>query len=153
MPSMFRISATREISAPLDEVWAVLCDTEHYAEWVPGTEAVTRTDGAAASGVTYDEITPIVGSWKARTGWRVIEFDDGRRMVHASDDIPLARTFHVVMEVLPTSTGTQVTISMYAHERFGPVGWLFARAMTPQVRKDNERSLVNLANRLTPLTR
>jgi hypothetical protein len=52
------------------------------------------------------------------------------------------------MEVLPTTTGTQVTMSMNAEERFGPLGWLFARAMTPQVRKDNERSLVNLDNRL-----
>jgi carbon monoxide dehydrogenase subunit G len=150
---MFRISSTREISAPPDEVWAVLCDTEQYAEWVPGTDAVTRTDGTAALGVTYDEITPIVGPWKARTGWRVTEFDKGRRIVHTSDDIPLARTFHVVQEVLPTSTCSQVTISMHAVERFGPVGWPFARAMTPQVRKDNERSLVNLANRLTPPAR
>jgi hypothetical protein len=59
MRGMFRISSTREISAPPDEVWAVLCDTEHYAEWVPGTDAVTRFDGTAASGVTYEEITPI----------------------------------------------------------------------------------------------
>jgi hypothetical protein len=42
---------------------------------------------------------------------------------------------------------------MHAVERFGPLGLLFARAMTPQVRKDNERSLVNLANRLSPPTR
>jgi carbon monoxide dehydrogenase subunit G len=146
---MFRVTATREIAAAAGEVWVVLCDTEHYAEWVPGTQAVTRTDGAAADGVTYDEVTPILGPWKAHSHWRVTEFEDGRRMVHTSDDIPLARDFHVVMEVLPTDTGSRVTISLDAAERFGPLGWLFARAMTPRVRKDNEESLVNLEKRLT----
>jgi carbon monoxide dehydrogenase subunit G len=146
---MFGVSATREVSASADQVWAVLCDTERYAEWVPGTEAVTRTDGAAAAGVTYDEITPILGPWKARSRWRIAEFEEGRRMVHTSDDIPLARDFSVVMEVAPTGAGSRVTISLAATERFGPIGWLFARAMTPRVRKDNQQSLVNLETRLT----
>ena len=150
---MFRVSSSREISAPPDEVWAVLCDTEKYAEWIPDTDAVTRTDGAAALGVTYEEITPILGPWKARSRWRITEFTEGRRMVHRSDDIPLSAGFDVVMEVLPTSGGAQVTISLEAEERFGPLGWLFARVMTPQVRKANEQSLVNLANRLSPPTR
>ncbi len=149
---MFAVSATREIPAPPSQVWAVLCDTARYAEWVAGTDAVTRTDGPAEAGVTYEEVTPIVGPWKAHTRWRVTEFDAGRRMVHTSDDIPLARAFQVVMELAPTSAGARVTMSLRAEEQFGPVGWLFARAMTPQVRKDNERSLANLADRLRAAT-
>ena len=145
---MLEVSASRDIPASPAKVWEVLCDTQHYAEWVAGTDAVSRTDGPAALGVTYDEINPIIGPWKATTRWDVTEFDEGHRMVHSCADLPLSRDFRVIMEVMPAGTGTRVTITLRAEESLGPIGWLFGRAMVPKVGRDNQASLVNLKNRL-----
>ena len=149
LDAVFRVTASRDIPASPAAVWDVLCDTEHYAEWAVGTDAVSRTDGPAGLGVTYDEINPILGPWRSATRWDITEFDEGRRMVHSSADLPLARDFRVTMEVVASGTGTRVTLTLQADESLGPVGWLFAKAMAPLVGRDNRRSLVNLENRLS----
>ena len=68
------VSATASVSAPPDRVWELVCDTSRYAEWVAGTDAVTRTDGPAREGTTYDEVNPILGPWKARTRWTKAQY-------------------------------------------------------------------------------
>ncbi len=110
---------------------------------------MTRTDGPAALGGTYDEINPIIGPWKATTRWDITEFDEGRRMVHSCADLPLARDFRVIMEIAPAGTGTRVTMTLRADESLGPIGWPFGKAMAPMVARDNRTSLVNLENRLS----
>jgi hypothetical protein len=147
--SVFDVSASRDIPAAPATVWEVLCDTQHYAEWVAGTAVVLRTDGPAALGVTYDEINPIIGPWNATTRWDITEFDKGRRMVHRCADLPLARDFRVTMEITAAGTGTRVTMTLHAEESLGPIGWLFGKAMAPKVGRDNQTSLVNLENRLS----
>lgn len=149
MVAVFDVSASRDIPASPARVWEALCDTDHYAEWVAGTDAVTRTDGSAALGGTYDEINPIIGPWKASTRWDITEFDEGHRMVHSCADLPLARDFRVTMEITAAGTGTRVTMSLRAEEALGPIGWLFGKAMAPMVARDNRTSLVNLENRLS----
>ena len=146
---MFDVSASRDIPASPAVVWEVLRDTQHYSEWVAGTDAVTRTDGPADLAVTYAEINPIIGPWKATTRWDITEYDEGRRMVHSCADLPLTRDFRVTMEIAPAGTGTRVTITMRAEESLGPIGWLFGRAMAPWVGRDNRTSLVKLENRLS----
>ena len=148
---MFDVSASRDIPASPAVVWNVLCDTQHYAEWVAGTDAVSRTDGPAALGVTYDEINPVIGPWRATSQWRITEYDEGRRMVHSCTDLPLTRDFRVTMEITPAGTGTRVTMTLRAEESLGPIGWLFGRAMAPSVSRDNRRSLANLENRLSTI--
>jgi len=146
---VFDVSASRDIPASPAVVWEVLRDTQHYSEWVAGTDAVTRTDGPADLAVTYAEINPIIGPWKATTRWDITEYDEGRRMVHSCADLPLTRDFRVTMEIAPAGTGTRVTITMRAQESLGPIGWLFGRAMAPWVGRDNRTSLVKLENRLS----
>ena len=97
--AVFDVSASRDIPALPAAVWEVLRDTQHYAEWVAGTDAVTRTDGPADLAVTYAEINPIIGPWKATTRWDITECDEGRRMVHSCADLPLTRDFRVTMEM------------------------------------------------------
>ena len=146
---MFEVSASRDIPASPAVVWEVLCDTQHYAEWVAGTDAVSRTDGPAALGVTYDEINPIIGPWKATSRWDITEYDEGRRMVHSCANLPLTRDFRVVMEITAAGTSTRVTMTLRAEESLGPIGWLFGKAMAPSVGRDNRTSLVNLEERLS----
>ena len=40
-------------------------------------------------------------------------------------------------------------MTLRADESLGPIGWLFGKAMTPLVARDNRTSLVNLENRLS----
>lgn len=125
-------------------VWELLCDTSRYAEWVVGTDEVTRTDGPARDGSSYDERNTILGPWKARTAWRVTEFDAPRRQVHVSGDVPLAREFAVVMEVAPEGEGSRVTLILRGEMR-GPLGALFGKAMRPGVERNNRRTVEQFA--------
>ena len=48
---MMEVTGYAVVPAPLDKVWELVCDTGRYAEWVEGTDEVTRTDGPAAPGL------------------------------------------------------------------------------------------------------
>ena len=67
------VTASAMVPAPPDQVFGLISETDRYSEWVTGTDAVTRTDGPAREGSTYDEVNPILGPWKAKTHWRVVE--------------------------------------------------------------------------------
>ena len=142
---MIRASASTVVAAPVEQVWDLLCDTQRYAEYIEGTDAVTRTDGPAAPGVTYDEVNPILGPWKARPTWTVVEFDAPRRQRHTTDGIPLCRTFAVTIETAADGDGCRITFTLEGEPSLGPVGAVFARLMQGQVERDNRKSVANLA--------
>ena len=87
---MLIVSASTVVAASLDRAWRLLSDTGRYAEWVVGTVEVTRTDGPAREGSTYDEVNPILGPWRAKTSWQVVEFTPPRRQLHVSTDLPFS---------------------------------------------------------------
>ena len=145
----FRASAYAPV-AP-EQAWAVVCDTARYAEWVVATHAVTRTDGAARRGSTYTEINPVLGPWKARTDWVVVEFDPPHRQVHRTTDIPLAREVIVTMEVADAADGCELSITLAAASARGPLGAALFAVLAGQTRRDNERTVANLAARVTAL--
>jgi uncharacterized protein YndB with AHSA1/START domain len=131
-------------AAPPDRVWELISDTRRYGEWVARTDAVTRTDGSAAPGSTYDEVNPILGPWKARTHWTVTEYDPPRRQLHTSPDLPLVRRCDVVMELEPAGSGTRFTLTLRAEPALGALGAAFARLMQPLVARDNRRTVERL---------
>src|SRR5215211_8067156 len=108
---MLHVTASAVVPASQERVFDLLCDTARYSEWVTGTDAVTRTDGPAREGSTYDEVNPILGPWKANTKWRVTEHEAPRRTVHSTGDIPLSSRFEVVMEVAPERDASEVTMT------------------------------------------
>jgi hypothetical protein len=108
---------------------------------VTGTDAVTRTDGPAREGSTYDEVNPILGPWKASTHWQVVEHQPPRRSRHTTGDIPLSSHFEVVMEVASEQDVSEVTMTLRGEPSLGPIGALFARFMQGQVDRDNRRSV------------
>jgi uncharacterized protein YndB with AHSA1/START domain len=73
------VMVSRVIPASQEEIWQVLDDTSRYAEWVPQTLEVTRNDGEAVVGATYDERNTVFGPIKGSSRWRVVERDPGRR--------------------------------------------------------------------------
>jgi carbon monoxide dehydrogenase subunit G len=143
------VTASAIVAAPPEDVFALLSDTARYSEWVTGTNAVTRTDGPAAEGSTYDEINPVLGPWKAKTHWRVVEHEAPRRSRHETGDIPLSSHFQVVMEVAPEGDASRVTITLRGEPALGPVGAVFARLMQGQVERDNRRSVEAFAELAT----
>ena len=138
------VSAYGIVPAPPERVWDLLCDTSRYADWVDGTEAVTRTDGPARQGSTYDELNPVLGPWKARSRWTVTEFDAPRRQVHSGTGLPLTSEFLVIFEVTPEGDSSGVTLTLRATPGMGAVGGAFAALMKGQIDRDNRRSVENL---------
>ena len=143
--AQIEVTASERIAAPAERVWELVSDTSRYAEWVAGTAAVTRTDGPAREGSTYDEINPIVGPWRAKTHWTVIEFDPPRRQVHRSEDIPLASEFLVIIEIAPSGDVSEVTFTLQAKPSLGVLGASILGLLKSQTGRDNERTVRNLA--------
>jgi carbon monoxide dehydrogenase subunit G len=143
------VTASAIVAASPEDVFALLSDTARYSEWVTGTDAVTRTDGPAAEGSTYDEINPVLGPWRAKTHWRVVEHEAPRRTRHETGDIPLSSHFQVVMEVAPEGDASRVAMTLRGEPALGPVGAVFARLMQGQVERDNRRSVEAFAELAT----
>ena len=146
---MLHVTASAVVPASQEQVFELLSDTARYSEWVTGTNAVTRTDGPAREGSTYDEVNPILGPWKASTTWRVVEHEPPRRSVHTTGDIPLSSRFDVVMEVAPEGDASEVTMTLRGEPALGPIGAVFARLMQGQVDRDNRRSVEAFAELAT----
>ena len=142
---MIEVTGHAVVPAPLESVWELVCDTSRYAEWVEGTDEVTRTDGPAARGSTYDEVNPILGPWRAKTHWTVTDFEPPRRMVHRGTGLPLSESFDVIFELSPEGDATGLTQTLRGKPAFGPVGAVFVRLMEGQVARDNQKSVENLA--------
>jgi carbon monoxide dehydrogenase subunit G len=143
------VTASAMVPARPDQVFGLISETARYPEWVTGTDAVTRTDGPAREGSTYDEINPILGPWRAKTHWRVVEHEAPHRSRHETGDIPLSRHFQVVMEVAPEGDGSRVTITLRGEPSMGPLGAVFARLMQGQVDRDNRSSVEAFAELAT----
>jgi uncharacterized protein YndB with AHSA1/START domain len=137
--TQIEVTASAVTAAPPDELWELVCDTSRYPEWVEAMAAVTRTDGPARLGSTYDEINPIMGPFRAKTRWTVIEFDPPKHLVHRSEDVPFASETLVITDVAPSGDGSKVTVTLRARGR------IFLRLLESQQRKGNERSVRKLA--------
>ena len=119
--------------------------SSRYAEWVEGTAAVTRTDGPAAPGSTYDEVNPILGPWKATSHWTVTEYEAPRRQVHRGTGLPLTAEFDVIFELAPEGDSTGFTLTLRATPRWARWGRSSPSSWRARWRSDNQKSVENLA--------
>ena len=118
------------IAAPVERVWPILSDTSRYAEWVEATLEVTRTDGPARLGSTYDEINAVAGPIRGRSRWKVVEYDEPRRQVHRDQSIPFLRFVDIVLETEPVDAGrTRLVMTVHGESRLGPLGALAVKAL------------------------
>ena len=141
------VTATGPVAAPAPEVWELFCDTARYAEWVAGTDEVTRTDGPARERSTYDEINPIADPWKGRSYWTVTAFDAPHRQVHRGEGFaPTVKWMEVEMAVTPAGDNAcEVTLTLTGESALGPLGGLMSKAFKGQLDRDNRKSVENLA--------
>ena len=145
-PHAIEVTASVVVAATPAVAWELVSDTSRYAEWIAGVAAVARTDGPARLGSTYEETNPIMGPWRAKTQWTVVEFDAPRRQIHRSEDVPFASEFLVTIDVAPSGDGSEVTITLRATPSPGVLGAGVLRLQRSQTRKDNERTVRKFAD-------
>jgi hypothetical protein len=80
-----------------------------------------------------------MGPFRAKTRWTVIEFDPPKHQVHRSEDVPFASETLVILDLAPSGDDSEVTVTLRAS------GKSVLRVLKSQMRKDNQRSLGNLA--------
>ena len=138
------VTVSRVIPAPSDQIWRVLDDTSRYAEWVPQTLEVTRNDGEAVVGATYDERNRVVGPIKGNSRWRVVERDPGRYSLHEGEGLPLVKNLTLEMRTEAAGESTEVTSTLRYDPTLGPLGALIDKVAHGQTVAAQERALANL---------
>jgi uncharacterized protein YndB with AHSA1/START domain len=138
------VTVSRVIPAPAEEIWSILDDTRRYAEWVPQTLEVTRSDGEAGLGATYDEKNQVVGPIKGSSRWRVVERDEGRYSRHEGEGLPLVKNVSIEFSTQPAGESTEVTSTIRYDTTLGPVGSLIDRLAHGQTVAAQEKALANL---------
>jgi hypothetical protein len=111
--------------APSMDVWRVLQDVRHLADWSPSTTAVDGPAQLTAVGDTFVQ-TVVVAGRPFTSRWRVVRFDAGRRICLSGRLLPGVR---VEMDETITAVdgGTEICLTMRYKLPFGPVGRLAAR--------------------------
>jgi hypothetical protein len=132
------------IPASSEEIWRVVDDTSRYAEWVPQTTEVTRNDGEAVVGATYDERNTVVGPIKGSSRWRVVERDPGRYSLHEGEGLPLVSNISIEFRTESAGESTEVTSTLRYDTTLGPVGALIDKAAHGQTVAAQEKALANL---------
>jgi uncharacterized protein YndB with AHSA1/START domain len=138
------ITVSRVIPASNEQIWRVLDDTSRYAEWVPQTLEVTRNDGEAVVGATYDERNQVVGPIKGSSHWRVVERDPGRSSLHEGEGLPLVANVSIEMRTQPAGDSTEVTLILRYDPTLGPLGALIDKVAHGQTTAGQEKALANL---------
>ena len=138
------VTVSRVIPAAPDEIWRVLDDTSRYAEWVPQTLEVTRNDGEAVVGATYDERNTVFGPIKGNSRWRVVERDEGRYSLHEGEGLPLVANVSIEFRTQPAGESTEVTSTLRYDTTLGPIGAVLDKAAHGQTVAAQEQALANL---------
>ena len=131
------------IERPPAEVFAVLADVASHTEWAGAVRQVRNLhwkDGAVGS--TFEQVTSALGrtvvSEVTVTGFE----PDKRFAVKAAGPVPA----HMVWELAPTPTGTQVRMSLDIQQ--GSAGGLVVSLLKSRVRKQMEEDLQRLKSRI-----
>ena len=143
------ITVSRVIPASSEQIWQVLDDTSRYAEWVPQTLEVTRNDGEAIVGATYDERNEVFGPIKGNSHWRVTERDPGRYSLHEGDGLPLVKNLSIEMRTEAAGESTEVTSTLRYDTTLGPLGGLIDKLAHGQTVAAQQQALANLEELVT----
>jgi carbon monoxide dehydrogenase subunit G len=145
MPRLVSTTEAIELSAPREEVWALVSDVSRYAEWVHGTVEVTGGPATARAGVTYAERNRL-GPLITRSTWRVELADaDAGVQRHVSSGSPGIRSFAVVISVDPARSGTRFVLTLEAEVAAGPLTRPLARVLHRTLAASNARSAAAFA--------
>lgn len=141
-----RLATVREIDVAATTLWDLVSDTARYAEWVPLTAEVVRTDGRAALGSTYTERSVVVGPITAPAEWEVIEYQEGSWQRHRCTSIPFLKPLDVTVEVEELAEArSRLTLGWEGRTALGPLGLLFVKLQKKSFARDLEKTADNMA--------
>jgi uncharacterized membrane protein len=80
------------VEAPVEHVWAFLCDTSHLQDWMPRAETLDWTGPYDQVGTTYVQKFKILGFEMKQTN-RVVEVEPLRLIHEHTDDGPMDTFF------------------------------------------------------------
>ncbi|HEX6809815.1 MAG TPA: SRPBCC family protein [Gemmatimonadaceae bacterium] len=129
------IVVTVDIDAPPNEVWAVVCDVEHWPDWTPTVQEARRLDqGPLAVGsktrVVQPRLRPAV--------WEVTHLEEGRRFAWMSRGPGVMTEADHVIE--PHGAGSRVTLSVqFAGMLGGMIGRMYCGITQRYVGVEAER--------------
>jgi uncharacterized protein YndB with AHSA1/START domain len=104
-----QVSVSREITAPAEQVWAMVSDVTRMGEWSPENEGAVWLGGAtsAQAGAKFRG-TNRIGKRKWKTRATVTEVEPGRRFSFRVS-ATVIKVADWSYEVEPTATGCRVT--------------------------------------------
>jgi uncharacterized protein YndB with AHSA1/START domain len=137
-----RIEASVDITRPPADVFAVVTDIAHHADWSSGVERVTDlSDAAATPGTTWTQFSRILGR-EFEVHAQVIGFVPDRRFEYSVDQ---PARIEMLWRLQPTPEGTHVTVS--ARGEAGKF-YLLIKPMTGALRDALAADLARLKKRL-----
>ena len=122
---MQRVTRSVHITAPPEQVWAVLEDVRLLPELSPGTVEVVAPERLSAVGETFEQTVELAGRRFTST-WTVLEIEPLRRLVIEGSVLPGTR-YRLTEELEAEDGGTRLSVTMEYRLPFGPVGRLVGR--------------------------
>jgi uncharacterized protein YndB with AHSA1/START domain len=93
------------IEAPVERVWAVLCDTSHWKDWAPRSEFSDFSGPVDRVGTTYADTTRLMG-FKFRMTTEVVEVEPLRLYHEHTDTGPV----DIVLRLEPDGEATRLVV-------------------------------------------
>ncbi|MFN3340531.1 MAG: SRPBCC family protein [Dietzia sp.] len=141
------VSVQHRLSAPLEDIWAVIDDTSRYAEWVDGALEVTAHHGPATVGGTYSERNRTVGPLTTRSEWTVRKIEP--RSLRVDSGTGFAPLHDMVNTFRFEPIGAEATLMTYRVDcrvGAGPLGALIAPVLEKSLSAQFRRSMAALEN-------
>jgi carbon monoxide dehydrogenase subunit G len=101
---MNHIKVETRIEAPVEHVWAFLCDTSHWADWQPGYESYDFTGPYDQVGTTYVGKTRLMGV-EMKLTYTIVEVKP-LRLIHERTEGPQDNYYRLE----PEGDATHLTI-------------------------------------------
>ena len=130
---MSKYSHRANINAPPPEVWAAMVDVESWPAWASQFKRLDRLDAGPLALASRVRVRP---KGQLASVWQVIEYDDGRSFIWASNLMPGLRITggHVLT---PDGDGTTAEFWLDAS---GPLGTLLGPVLRRLIFSRNTRS-------------
>jgi len=113
---MAQVTASREIRAAPESVWALMCEVNRYPELSDATDRMLDVPKEEMGvGYIYREYGGIP-PFKSESEWRITEFEPIRRQVHVGDDGTMRIDLNI--ELNPTEAGTRLTMTLALRPRW-----------------------------------
>ncbi len=142
---MTAVTRSRALTAPPDEVWAVLADFASISGWAPNVDhsclMTDRVDGVDAVRRIQAGRNTVIE--------RVIEWDDARSLAYTIEGLPpVIRSVVNRWDLRETAGGTKVSLTTDVDAGPRPPQKAIARAVARRMARESDKLLAGLARRL-----